>query len=353
MKERKGSKFTAADFFAGIGGMRMGFEKSGFEIVYSNDIDKNACRTYAQNFGVIDCRDIKEVDTDKLPNFDVFLGGFPCQPYSMIGKRLGLNDERGKVFFQIIRILNAKRPSAFVLENVKHLSLYNKGEVLRQMIKNLEWLGYKVHLKVLDSQNFGVPQHRERLYIIGFLDAKKPFVLYERNNKTKLKEVLEKQVDASCYLSEKYYKGLLKHKKRHAKSGNGFGCVVLDKNGVSNTLVAGNMGRERNLIQDRKIKKSKFGIRKLTVRECARLQGFPDSFHFSAFTTIAYEQLGNAVTVPVAKAVASAIKRVLLASNKQESILSAPTLIGEIRSSELKEASPTERSERFSRQLLG
>src|ERR1700722_8913815 len=126
MKRRKGAKLTAADFFAGIGGMRMGFEQAGFEIVYSNDIDKNACRTYAQNFGVIECGDIKDVDLDKLPDFDVFLGGFPCQPYSMIGKRLGLNDERGKVFFHIVKILNAKRPAAFVLENVKHLSLYNK-----------------------------------------------------------------------------------------------------------------------------------------------------------------------------------------------------------------------------------
>ncbi|HEY5221198.1 MAG TPA: DNA (cytosine-5-)-methyltransferase [Candidatus Paceibacterota bacterium] len=353
MKERKGSKLTAADFFAGIGGMRMGFEKSGFEIVYSNDIDKNACRTYAQNFGVIDCKDIKEVDTDKLPDFDVLLGGFPCQPYSMIGKRLGLNDERGKVFFQIVRILNAKRPSAFVLENVKHLSLYNKGEVLRQMIKNLEWLGYKVHLKVLDSQNFGVPQHRERLYIVGFLDSKKPFVLYERNKKTKLKEILEKRIDESYYLSEKYYRGLLKHKSRHAKGGNGFGCVVLDKNGVSNTLVAGNMGRERNLIKDKKVLKNRFGIRKLTVRECARLQGFPDSFQLPAFTTVAYKQLGNAVTVPVAKAVAGAVKRILLARDKKENASSAPALISKVHASKLEKASSAEGSERLSRQFLG
>ena len=345
MKERKGSKFTAADFFAGVGGMRLGFERAGFEIVYANDIDKNACRTYAQNFGVIECGDIKDVDLDKLPDFDVFLGGFPCQPYSMIGKRLGLNDERGKVFFHIVKILNAKRPSAFVLENVKHLSLYNKGEVLRQMIRNLEWLGYKVHLQVLDSQNFGVPQHRERLYIIGFLDAKKSFTLYKRKKKTKLKDVLERRVDESFYLSEKYYRGLLKHKKRHAKGGNGFGCMVLDKNGVSNTLVAGNMGRERNLIKDRKVKKNKFGIRKLTVRECARLQGFPDSFQPSAFTSIAYEQFGNAVTVPVAKAVAGAVKRVLKAGKAAPATSSTPAFVGEVRPAELKEAAAAQRGE--------
>lgn len=338
MKEHGTPKLTAADFFAGIGGLRIGFEQAGFKIVYANDNDRKACSTYEQNFGPIDCRDIKNVDIEKLPEFNVFLGGFPCQPYSMIGKRLGLNDERGKVFFQIIKILNAKKPLAFVLENVKHLGLYNKGEVLRKMIKNLEWLGYEVNLRVLDSQNFGVPQHRERLYIVGFLKPEKTFILYKRKNKAKLKSILEKRADESFYLSEKYYRGLLAHKKRHAKGGNGFGCMILDKNGVSNTLVAGNMGRERNLIQDRRVKKNKFGIRKLTVRECARLQGFPDSFIFPPYPTVAYEQLGNAVTVPVAKAVAVAVKRVLQTKSKEKSASTTPSLIGHIYTPEFKKA---------------
>lgn len=310
----KRKKITAADFFAGIGGMRIGFEQSGFKIVYANDINKKACETYRNNFKKtnIDCRDIKDVDIDKLPDFDVFLGGFPCQPYSAIGKRLGLDDERGKVFFQIIKILNAKKPKAFVLENVKQLILHNNGDVLRQMINNLEWLGYSINLKTLNSQDFGVPQHRERLYIIGFLNPKKTFVLRKRNKKSKLEDILEKRkIEESYYLSEKYYEGLLNHKKRHMEGGNGFGCVILNKKGVSNTLVAGNMGRERNLIKDKKNSKNRFGIRKLTTRECARLQGFPDSFILPNFTTVAYEQLGNAVTVPVAKAVAKAVKRVL------------------------------------------
>lgn len=312
----KNEKLKVADFFAGIGGLGLGFKKAGFEIVYANDFNRNSCKTYQVNLGDIECKDIKDVDPDKIPDFDVFLGGFPCQPYSMIGKRLGLNDERGKVFFQIIRILNAKRPKAFVLENVKHLQLYNEGEVFRQMVNNLEWLGYKVETRILDSQHFGVPQHRERLYIIGFLEPKREFVLYKRNKKTQLKNILEKKVDEIFYLSEKYYKGLVKHKKRHSKGGNGFGCIVLNRSGVSNTLVAGNMGRERNLIQDKPIKKNKFGIRSLTIKECARLQGFPDSFVFPVPRTNAYEQLGNAVTVPVAKAVATAVKRVLLANAK-------------------------------------
>jgi DNA (cytosine-5)-methyltransferase 1 len=322
----KNEKLKVADFFAGIGGLGLGFKKAGFEIVYANDFNKNSCTTYQVNLGDIECNDIKNIDADQLPDFDVFLGGFPCQPYSMIGKRLGLSDERGKVFFQIIRILNAKRPRAFVLENVKHLRLYNKGEVLRQMISNLEWLGYKVETRVLDSQHFGVPQHRERLYIIGFLDPKRSFVLRERNKVSKLKEILEKKVDESYYLSEKYYKGLIKHKNRHSKGGNGFGCIVLDIGGISNTLVAGNMGRERNLIKDRPVKKNKFGIRNLTIRECARLQGFPDSFVFPVPKTKAYEQLGNAVTVPVAKAVAAAIKRVLDASKENPKSTTAKPL---------------------------
>ena len=314
-------KFTAIDLFAGIGGMRLGFEKAHFDIVYSNDFDKNACKTYRENFGEIDEKNIKDVDTDTIPDFDVLLGGFPCQPFSMIGKRKGMDDERAKSFFHIIRILGAKQPRAFVLENVKHLRLYNKGEVYERIKSNLELMGYKVRAEVLDSKDYGVPQHRQRLYIVGFLDHSIEFEFPKPHRKqVVLSEILEKEkVEEFYYLSNKYYKGLIKHRHRHEKNGNGFGFEILDPSGISNTLVAGNIGRERNLIQDVPVEKNKWGVRRVTIKECMRLQGFPERYKFPVAMTQAYKQLGNAVTVNVAKAVAEKVRKSLLVADTKKS----------------------------------
>lgn len=306
-------RLKAIDLFAGIGGMRLGFEKAGFDVVYSNDFNPYSCRTYRANFGDIDEKDIKDIDPDKIPDFDVLLGGFPCQPFSMIGKRKGMDDERAKSFFHIIRILNAKQPRAFVLENVKHLRLYDKGKVYERIKRNLEWLGYTVREAILDSKDFGVPQHRERLYIVGFLDPETNFSFPSPSRKSaRISDILEDSVEEFYYLSTKYYKGLLEHKRRNKKEGKGFGCAVLDNSGISNTIVAGNMGRERNLIRDVPTKKNKWGIRKLTIRECARLQGFPEKYSFPVSVTRVYQQLGNAVTVNVARAIAAKIQKSLL-----------------------------------------
>lgn len=310
-KNKLRNNLTAADFFAGIGGFRIGFEKAGYRIVYANDNDKYCCRTYEDNFGKIDQRDIKNIDPEWIPDFDVLLAGFPCQPFSMVGKRNGLKDDRGKLFFYIIKILNAKRPRAFLLENVKHLLYQNNGETFKKMLLNLEWTGYRTFYQTLDSQYFGVPQHRERLFIVGFSDPSIQFQFPTAKGRKVLKEILEKGVSDLYYLSEQYYRGLLKHKKRHVKNKNGFGCKIANPNGVAQTLVAGNMGRERNLIRDKPNKKNRWGIRRLTIRECARLQGFPESFKFPVSITQAYKQLGNAVTVPVAKSLAKQIAKSL------------------------------------------
>lgn len=328
MKANGSKKYKAIDLFAGIGGMRLGFEKAHFDIVYSNDFDKNACRTYRENFGEIDEKNIKDVDTDIIPDFDVLLGGFPCQPFSMIGKRKGMDDERAKSFFHIIRILGAKQPRAFVLENVKHLRLYNKGQVYERIKSNLELMGYKVREAVLDSKDFGVPQHRERLYIVGFLDHGIEFEFPKPHRKQAvLSEILEQdKVEEFYYLSNKYYQGLVKHRRRHEKSGNGFGFEILDRNGISNTLVAGNMGRERNLIQDVPVEKNKWGVRRVTIKECIRLQGFPEKYKFPVAITQAYKQLGNAVTVNVAKAVAEKVSRSLLAADTKKPEIIKKTL---------------------------
>ena len=314
-------KFKAIDLFAGIGGMRMGFEKAGFEIVYSNDIDKYACQTYRLNFGDIEQKDIRLVDPLLVPDFDILLAGFPCQPFSLIGKRDGLEDPRGRLFGEVVKFLNTRRPRAFVLENVKNLIKHNKGKTYEHIKFALENAGggYTVTEQILDSKDFGVPQHRERTYIVGIINPHKEFQFPLKSSlpgKVKLSEILEKNVGEKYYLSQRYYEGLMVHKQRHASKGSGFGCEILDPKGISNTIVCGNMGRERNLIQDKPVSINKWGVRKLTERECARLQGFPDSFKIPVSTTQAYKQFGNAVSVPVAYAMAKALRKYLLSQNE-------------------------------------
>ena len=310
----------AIDLFAGIGGMRLGFERAGFEIVYSNDIDKYACETYRANFGEIDERDIRLVDPLSLPAFDVLLAGFPCQPFSLIGKRDGLDDPRGQLFNEVVKFLNARQPQAFVLENVKNLIKHNEGKTYSFIKSALEnaGTGYFISEKILDSRNFGVPQHRERVYIIGIKNPYKVFEFPERlsaSGDERLADILEKNVPEKYYLSQKYYEGLMAHKERHAAKGSGFGCEILDPDGVSNTIVSGNMGRERNLIKDKPVSINKWGVRKVTERECARLQGFPDDFIIPVSLTQAYKQFGNAVSVPVAREIARALKKYLTQKN--------------------------------------
>lgn len=320
MAKKSEKKLRAIDLFAGIGGMRLGFEQLGFDIVYSNDIDSYACQTYRANFGEIDERDIRLVDPKSLPEFDVLLAGFPCQPFSMIGKRDGLKDPRGQLFNEVIKFLDARKPQAFVLENVKNLLKHDKGETYKFIKSALESAGggYTVYESILDTKNFGVPQHRERVYVVGIKNPHEEFKFPKKSirpGKTRVKEILDKKVPDKYYLSQKYYSGLIAHKKRHAEKGSGFGCELLDLKGVTNTIVCGNMGRERNLIQDRPVTINKWGVRKLTERECARLQGFPDSFKIPVSSTQAYKQFGNAVSVPVAKEMARKLKAYLKQKN--------------------------------------
>ena len=322
-------KFKAIDLFAGIGGMRLGFEKAGFQIVYSNDVDKYACQTYRENFREIDERDIREVDPSSLPEFDILLAGFPCQPFSMIGKRDGLKDPRGQLFNQVVKFLDARRPRAFVLENVKNLLKHDGGQSYAFIKSALTKAGggYTIFETILDTKNFGAPQHRERVYIVGIKNPIKEFIFptgVKQADKMKLKDILERKVSEKYYLSEKYYRGLMAHKERHSNKGSGFGCEILDPNGVSNTIVSGNMGRERNLIQDSPRAINRWGVRKLTERECARLQGFPDTFKIPVSTTQAYKQFGNAVSVPVAREMARTLKRYL---KKQDALNQIPSMM--------------------------
>lgn len=321
-------KRTAIDLFAGIGGVKLGLENAGFKVVFSNDIDTYCKQTFDINFkDKLVLGDISKIPSEKLPvNYDLLAAGFPCQPFSMAGHKRGFNDPRGSLFFEVVRIIKDTKPKVFLLENVQHLRHHNGGNTLKQMRKILEEdLEYTTFVDVLNSRDFGLPQNRSRIYIVGFtnkvdFDFPKPI----KKSGLKIKDILEKgKVDESYFLSQKYYEGLVKHKERHRKKGNGFGFNILKPDGVSFALVVGNMGRERNLIQDNPRKgfykpgmnkltsKNNVGIRKLTIRECARLQGFPDSFTFPVSKTQAYKQLGNTVSVPVIKAIAKRIIKVL------------------------------------------
>lgn len=310
------------DLYAGIGGIRLGFQeafKKNAKFVFSNEIDKYASKTYCENFNENPSGDITKIDLATIKDFNILLAGFPCQAFSIAGKRKGLNDVRGTHFFKIAKILELKKPDAFFLENVRHFKTHDKGKTFKILERIItKDLKYTLYVNSLNAKNFGVPQNRERIFMVGF---KNPihFEFPKPKNITKLvHNILEKNVSGEFFLSQKYLDTLKKHRKRHEEKGNGFGYVVLGNNDLANTLVLGGMGRERNLIKDIvSLKKSgrsdanSEGIRCLTPRECFRLQGFPDDFKFKVSKTQLYRQAANSVAVPVIKQIALQMKKAL------------------------------------------
>jgi len=324
-------KYKTIDLFSGIGGIRLGFEQtSRIENIFSAEIDKYACQTYYANFGEESQRDITQIDEKKLDDFDILLAGFPCQAFSIAGKKAGFEDTRGTLFFDVARIIKEKKPKAFLLENVKGLIHHDKGRTFQTIMKVLEEdLGYKVEAKLLNAKDFNIPQKRERIYIVGFRD-KNDFNFPEPKILQKsVQDVIEdKKVSAKYYLSTVYLQTLINHKARHASKGNGFGYQILAQDGISNTLLVGGMGRERNLVLDNRLTDftpvtkikgtvNREYIRRLTPREWGRLQGFPDSYKIPVSDAQAYKQFGNSVCVPVINAIA---KEMILALDKQINI---------------------------------
>lgn len=327
---------TIADFFAGIGGIRIAFEKEGFVNVFSNEIDDFACKTYEVNFGENPKGNITKLKISEIPDHDVFLAGFPCQSFSIAGRKLGFEDIRGTLFFDIARILKGKKPLAFLLENVKNLKTHDKGKTFKIIKNTLEKdLNYKIFAEILNAKDFGLPQNRERIIIVGFRKDMKilEFEFPKTNGiKKKLSEILEKNVPLNYFISKKRYLGMQNHKKRHERRGHGFGYRVLDPDGVAGTIVVGGMGRERNLVIDResfeKLRKEKYvelknddAVRYLTPREYARLQGFDDSFKIPVSNAQAYKQFANSVPIPMIRAVARKIKEIL--ENPESSVKSS------------------------------
>ena len=319
------------DLFAGVGGIRLGFERAGFKTVFANDIDEDCKKTYDLNFNEpkLHVQDIWELDISKIPEFDILLGGFPCQAFSIAGYRKGLEDEEkgGNLFFRIVQILKERMPKVILLENVKNLKTHDSGRTFEIIEDTLEKLGYHIKSEVLNSMTHGnIPQNRERIFIIGFLDGnqaeafKFPKEIPLRLN---FKQFTAKKADKKYYynnkpLYEKIKKDVLSEfsvyqwRRRY---------VRVNKKGVVPTLTA-NMGRGGHNVP---LIKNSVGIRKLTPKECFLLQGFPEDFKppESLSDSELYHQAGNSVTVPVVQRIAENIKAVLERgkSNPQEKLI--------------------------------
>ncbi|WP_428738232.1 DNA cytosine methyltransferase [Sulfurimonas sp.] len=317
-------KYNTIDLFAGIGGIRLGFEQTNrVKNVFSAEIDPYACKTYEANFHENPYCDVTSLDEEKInniDNFDILLAGFPCQAFSIAGKRGGFEDTRGTLFFDVARIIKQKQPKAFLLENVKGLMSHDKGKTFNTIINVLKnELGYTVYTQVLNAKDFNVPQKRDRIYIVGFKEKISFSFPQTKILQKNIQDILEKkEVSSKYYLSNTYLNTLRAHKARHQEKGNGFGYEVLKYNDIANTLVVGGMGRERNLVVDQRLTDftpktnikgeiNREYIRKMTPREWARLQGFPDTFTIPVSDAQAYKQFGNSVSVPVINAIAKEI----------------------------------------------
>lgn len=320
--------FTFIDLFAGIGGMRIAFEKAGGHCVYSNEWNKYSQQTYFANFGEQPDGDITQVEATSIPNHDILIAGFPCQPFSIagvskkqsLGRATGFEDKtQGTLFFDICRILKEKRPKAFLLENVKNLCSHDRGRTFKIITESLDELDYDISYQVIDGQNY-VPQHRERILIVGF-DRKRygaevdfSFDLMPADPKPVMRDILETDIDERYTLSDKLWNYLQDYAAKHKAAGNGFGYDLADLDGVARTLSARYYKDGSEILIEQKGKNP----RRLTPRECARLQGFPEGFKIPVSDTQAYKQFGNSVVVPLMSNIALLIARKLRELEKQE-----------------------------------
>ncbi len=292
------------DLFAGIGGIRLGFESVGGQCVFSSEWDEQAQKTYEANFGEQPYGDITKIKPNTIPDHDILLGGFPCQAFSICGERKGFEDTRGTLFFNIEEILRVKRPYAFMLENVKNLQSHDKGRTFQIILKHLNDLGYWVHFTVLNSLDFGVPQKRERTIIVGFQENiafsfPQPFAI-----RAELANILEDD----AVVEKKYFASDLIRNKRLQKVKPNYPIPAMwheNKSGNISALTyscALRAGASYNYLLVN-------GIRRPTSRELLRLQGFPDSFKIVVADTHLRKQIGNSVSVPVIEAVAKEMKK--------------------------------------------
>ncbi|WP_281765476.1 DNA (cytosine-5-)-methyltransferase [Neptunitalea lumnitzerae] len=317
--------FKFIDLFAGIGGIRLAFQNNGGKCVFTSEWDSFAKKTYEANFGEVPFGDITQVSEKEIPDHDILLGGFPCQPFSIagvskknsLGRQHGFLDKtQGTLFFDIARIIEHKKPKVFMLENVKNLVSHDKKKTFKVITETLTELGYSIHYKVLDAKYY-VPQHRERIIIVGFKKSvfkeKETFEFPKPPNvELAIREILEKKVDPKYTLSDKLWNYLQEYKKKHQAKGNGFGFGLTDLNGVSRTLSARYYKDGAEILIPQKGKNP----RRLTPRECARIQGFPDKFIIPVSNNQAYKQFGNSVAMPLIQAIGKNIVKELLKINE-------------------------------------
>lgn len=300
------------DLFAGIGGIRLGVEQAfgSIDCVFTSEIDKYAVTTYKANFKDSHIfGDIKQIDENDVPDHDILLAGFPCQPFSQAGLKKGFTDTRGTLFFDIERILLAKQPKAFLLENVKQLKGHDKGRTFQTIIDHLNKAGYKVFYEILKARDFGVPQNRERIYIVGFLDHSINFEFPKPTNlPTRVGDILDDVVDEKYTISDKLWTGHKRRKELNKLNGKGFGYGLFNKESAYTNTISARYYKDGSEIL---IEQENKNPRKLTPREACRLQGFPEEYNIPVSDAQAYKQFGNSVAVPVIKAIATEIKKAL------------------------------------------
>ncbi|MEF2097313.1 DNA (cytosine-5-)-methyltransferase [Bacillus sp. CFBP9009] len=301
------AKFLMIDLFAGIGGIRLAFQNQGGYCRFTSEWDKFAAKTYRANFGEEPNGDITQINEKEIPDHNILLAGFPCQAFSQAGLKQGFEDTRGTLFFDVARIIAEKRPDAFLLENVKNLRGHDKGRTFAKIKETLEQLDYTFEARVFRAADFGVPQNRERIFMVGFNKRKGgelvPFQFpTPPYTPTRLGDILFDKVDEKYTISDKLYEGHLRRKEMHKQKGNGFGFSLFNEDSIyTNTISARYYKDGSEILIDQGQGKNP---RKLTPFECRRLQGFPEKFVIPVSDTQAYKQFGNSVSVPVVEAVA-------------------------------------------------
>jgi len=310
------AKFTFCDLFAGVGGTRLAFQAAGGKCVFTSEWDRFSQKTYLANFGDMPAGDITKIEPASIPDHDILVAGFPCQPFSIagvskknaLGREHGFKDKtQGTLFFNIAKILEAKHPKMFLLENVKNLRSHDGGNTYRIILGTLDELGYEVFDEIVDAQPY-VPQHRERILLVGFYRkafGDKPSFVFPKPPKKAptLKTILEDKVDRKYILTDHLWKYLQDYAEKHRRKGNGFGFGLVNESSVARTLSARYYKDGSEIL----IETKGGNPRRLTPRECARLMGFPDSFRIPVSDTQAYRQFGNSVVVPAVEAVAKAM----------------------------------------------
>lgn len=299
---------TFIDLFCGIGGIRIPFEKLAYKCVFSSEIDNFARITYEANFREIPSGDITKIPKENIPSHDILLAGFPCQPFSNAGLKKGFMDTRGTLFFNILEIIKYHKPKVVFLENVKGFKSHDKGNTFSTVKTLIENEGYNFYYEVLNSKNFGVPQNRERIYMIAVLKQfnESEFEFPKFDIKTKLGDILENNVHDKYTISDKLWEGHRRRKEQHKLKGNGFGyCIFNENSEYTSTLSARYYKDGSEILIEQPFKNP----RKLTPRECARLQGFPEDFKIVVSNVQAYKQFGNSVSIPVIEALSEKIKK--------------------------------------------